>query len=221
MRKKIPLLLFCLSLICVMLAGTRAANAQLSTISVDPPSQDINEPAILFTVNITITDAPTLTQFIIKNITWNPDVVELETGTIDDFVEGPFLKEFGGTVWLVKKPDNVTGIAPEVSGAYISGGPCPGGDGVLFTIKFRSKAVGSSDIHLQIAWLLDGLNMADTPTLEDGTVTVIPEFPMSILLPIFLIATTTIAILAKTLISRRRQEYTTAPHETKCKHPNL
>lgn len=207
MRKKI-LLLLCSFLICGILAGVRTANAGTSTIAVYPPSQDIAEPGILFTVNFTIINAPTMTQYIINNITWNPNVVELETGTKADFVEGPYLKAYGGTVWLIQPPDNVAGYQEEVSAAFLMDqGPASPGDGVLFTIKFRSKAVGSCDIHTDVAYILNGLNLVDTSTLEDGSVIVIPEFPASMIVPLFLILTTTIAVMAKIVWSRRRREH--------------
>jgi hypothetical protein len=202
MRKKIPLL-FCSFLICVILAETRTANAQTSTMAVDPASLEIAAPGELFTVNITITNAPIITQFIINDLTWDPDILELETGTVNDFVEGPFLKSVPGstTVWLVQAPQ--IGRAPEISNAYMTGGPCPGGDGVLFTIRFRAKANGTSSIHVDAAWLLNGLQIADTPTLENGSVIVIPEFPTSMVIPAFLI-TTTVTLIAAIVLRKRR-----------------
>jgi hypothetical protein len=204
MSKKI-LLSPCLFLICIILIGTGTANADGSTIAVVPSSQNVDAPDLLFTVNFTITGAPTMTQWIVRNITWNPAVCELQTLNKSSFVEGPFMKSVGSTTGLLTKaPDNVTGRAPEVSCGFM-GSETVSGDGVLFTIKFRSKAVGYSNVSMQIAYLLNGLNMLPDPALQNGTVTVIPEFS-NVLLPIFLVATTMIAYIAATLTRKRRAQ---------------
>jgi hypothetical protein len=202
MKKKI-LLLPCLFLIYITLTGIGTTNANGSFITVVAPSTN-PEPGQLFRVNITITSSPLITQWIIRNVTWDPAYMELETNTTASFVKGTFLEPYGSTVWLTKKPNNVSGIAPELSCAYLDGGPCPGGDGLLCQIRFRAKAVGSSEIRIAVAWLLDGMNMQPDPARVNSTIIVIPEFPTSMVIPVFLI-TTTVALIAATVLHRKRR----------------
>jgi hypothetical protein len=202
MKKKI-LLLPCLFLIYITLTGIGTTNANGSFITVVAPSTN-PEPGQLFRVNITITNSPLITQWIIRNVTWDPAYMELETNTTASFVKGTFLEPYGSTVWLTKKPNNVSGIAPELSCAYLDGGPCPGGDGLLCQIRFRAKAVGSSEIRIAVAWLLDGMNMQPDPARVNSTIIVIPEFPTSMVIPVFLI-TTTVALIAATVLHRKRR----------------
>jgi hypothetical protein len=199
MKKKI-LLLSSLFLIYIGLSGIGSANSAVSTITVVAPLIS-PMPGELFTVNVTITGAPQLTQWIIDNITWNPAYIELETNSSASLIEGTFMKPYGTTVWFAKP--TVSGRAPEVFVGYISGGPCPGGNGLLCQLKFRAKALGSSDIRLGAAWLLDGLTIVDTPNRVNATLNVTPEFPMSTLIPIFLITTTMTLIAVITLRKKR------------------
>jgi len=151
---------------------TKTANAQTSTISVYPTHKTVNAPSQLFTIDIIITHAPTLTQWIIANITWDSTILELETGTDVDIVEGPFLKSVPGsnTVFLSKIPE--LGRIPEATCAFLTFNTTSG-DGILCTIKFRSKAVGTSDVSIDSAFLLNELDLVDIPLLQIGTVTVL------------------------------------------------
>jgi len=200
MGKK-TLLLICTLLLCILLIRTGTTNAQLSTVAVNPASLTVDQPNELFNVTITITDAPEMTQFIINNITWDPTVLELETGTETDIVEGPFLKSFGSTVFLTQSI--TSGKIGEVTCVLSSEGYASG-SGDLFTIKFRSKAEGISDINIGFCVLLKELDVADLPQLQNGTITVIPEFPMHMFLIVFLLVTTTIALMARSQMRKRR-----------------
>ena len=176
MKKTLPLIYTLL--LCIMLATIDTAYAQTSTIYVDPSSKTVNSLGQLFTIDINIANAPTMDFYDIYNITWDPAVIELEHGTDADIVEGPFLKSLGDTLFTVKPPElgrieNIAcGLLPNVEAS---------GSGTLFTIKFRSKAVGTSDIKIELAYIMDVMrdpNWVEYPKLNSGTVLVrIPPPP--------------------------------------------
>lgn len=197
MEKKTLLLIFSI-LLFASLAATEKASAGTSTIAVYPTNVTVDQPGQEFNITIKITNAPQGTQYIINNITWNPAYIELRTGTDADIVEGPFMKTFGPTTFLAQ--GFFAGRIGEVTCALMSGEVTEGSSGDLFIIRFRSKAVGTTNVNIQIAYFLWELEVVDEPTLQGGTVTVIPEFSTAILL-IFLMSATAIALLAKKFIT--------------------
>lgn len=214
MRKKM-LLLACVLIFCATLLKTETINVHgddewpkgISTISVSPATITVNQVDETFTVNFTITNAPNMTQFIVNNITWNPAILQLNTGSDSDFVEGPFLKSFGSTVFMIGPVYPDEGRAEEVTCALISNYVTPNSSGLIFSITFRSKAVGESPIDIGFAILLCDLDVADEPTLQGGIVTVVPEFSSAIIL-LLLLSTTAIAIAAKKFNARKQPKYT-------------
>jgi hypothetical protein len=198
-KKMLPLIFVLLS--CSILAKTGTVDAQpISTISVQ--SKTINTPSEKFTIQINITDAPTMDFYAITNITWNPSIMELEHGTDADVVEGTFMKNVGSSVFISGDINNTEGRVGDTGCGFLSGGPASG-SGLLLTLKFQSKAVGVSDVKIDFAYLLNGPDVADMPQLQNGTVNVVPEFSASLLLPIFL-TTSAIAIFAATAWRKRR-----------------
>jgi len=122
-----------------------------------------------FVVTLKIVDTPAMTQWITE-ITWDPAVLELQTGTDADMVEGPFLKGLGSTVFLVKTPE--IGRIPEATCAFLSGGPATGTGDIAY-IKFRTKGIGDSPIHLVQYVLLKDLDLVPCDSV-DGLVHVPP-----------------------------------------------
>jgi len=123
-------------------------------------------PCSNFLVNVSIVGAPDITQYIIE-ITWDPDLLELQTGTEADVVQGPFLRTAGGTVYIVKTPE--PDRLPEVTEALLMAPPYASGSGTLFQIKFHCKAPGNATIHLTRAILLKELEVVPCDPV-DGTV---------------------------------------------------
>jgi hypothetical protein len=145
------------------LVAVRASPTATMEIVFDGGSHEITyDPCTNFIATIVIRDAPAITQWI-ATITWDPDVLELETGAAADVVEGPFLKGFGGTVWLVQAPQ--IGRLPELSCAFMTGGPASGTGNASY-IHFHCKGVGDSAIHFEAAYLLNGLNMVDVVPVD-------------------------------------------------------
>ena len=190
--------------LCIILTRAGTVDAQASTIAVIPASQTIALPGQLFSVDITITSVPASTQYIINNITWDPNIIELEHGTEADIIQGPFL---GGAIFLVTI-SATPGQIDEVTEARLTG--TKSGSGILFTINFRSKAAGVTQVKIGFAIFYSGLLPSDIPNVNNATVTVTPEFPASMLLPLFLTATSIVLIVA-TVWSRKRRSHIKVP----------
>jgi len=97
-------------------------------------------------VKITLPVGVSIT-FVELEIHWDPTVLELQTGTSSDVIEGPWMDSFGNAGFLVQEPDNVAGILPDIADGYLAGGPATG-SGVFCTIKFHAKAAGTSAIEI-------------------------------------------------------------------------
>jgi hypothetical protein len=212
MGKK-TLTLACMFILCIILARAGTADAADTAImAVDPPLRIVDAPSLSFTINVTLSIAHKIDFFDIYDITWDSTVLELETGTGADIVEGPYMKAFGSTVFSFAGINNTIGKIREVVCGFQTTSEA-NGTGVLFSIKFKSKAAGISPITIghDETYLLDSMTnaswyMMTTNGLQinDGSVNVVPEFPASVLLSLFLVATT-IAIAAATLSSRKRR----------------
>lgn len=195
MRKKLVSLVAFTFILCMVLTNTRRANASTPTFAVQPASIEVPEPGQTIQVNITVTDSPSIVQWAL-NITWNPDVLDFV-----DIIEGNFLKQNGSTMFLPKPAE--PGKIPEVT-CLLMVDKVVSGNGTLCTITFNATAVGESNINIDWGVVLDQYGNETEATLLDGTTTVVPEFPASMLLPLFLGATT-IAIIAATVLSRKRR----------------
>lgn len=200
MNRKTLILLSTFTLLLI-LAGTAKTNAQELTMAIYPSTIQVDAPGMDFDVNVTIANMPRADFFDIYNITWDPDIIELRTGSDADIVEGPFMKSFGTTVFAVTYVDNVNGRIDNVACGFLTL-VFAEGNGVLFTIKFKSKGIGTTIIDIQEGWVY---NMSHQPepqawnaTIQTGTVNVVPEFPSSTILAIFLTATTIAILAAKT-----------------------
>lgn len=80
------------------------------------------------------------------------------------------------------------------------------GNGTLCQITFIGKAVGTSLLEFDVeeTYYTDyDLNILDATT-EDGSVTVVPEFPPSLIIPLFIMVTLAAAVLVKTAWFKRR-----------------
>jgi len=182
-------------------------------VSISPSSQNIPAPGTTFQLNITITGVPTspdsakLWSWSIK-VTWNPAV--LNCTAVD---EGPFLSDQASpTFFLASPPDNVNGEIDQITDTSMkvptSGA---GGSGVLAILTFLSTAQGSSNITILNPDFMDVSHTTIPVTVENGEVIVIPEFPVFAIIPVFLITTAAIAIIARISRPRRRLDYTKAP----------
>lgn len=193
------LLLTCISIACITIARTGTANALETLVSIYPTLQEISTPGTTVEVNVTITDTPSIVQWMVR-IQWNSTVLKI-VNPDTDLIEGDFLKSNGSTIftWKPLQPGKI----PEITCGYLVD-KTKSGSGTLFTIKFNATAVGETAIEIYGSDLLDRDGYSMPHSRVNGTVTIIPEFP-ALLLPLILIATTTIALMAATVSSRKRR----------------
>jgi hypothetical protein len=231
LNKALPLIgIFFLSII---LATAGAATAAPSTKAVtdasvkDPPltlsivfTNGLNTTTETqgsnFTASCDIANVPAPgIDFFSIGIQWNPANLELQhNNTATDILEGTTGNFTGSTGWsfanvAAGSTDLKGGILEGVAGYDLSGNST--GHGILFTMNFTCKAVGTGDINITA---INGLytylsSDGNAVNIDAGynaalTITTIPEFPASAVLPIFLVVTT-VAIAAATVSSRKRR----------------
>ena len=199
LRNKFLLLILCI--LISSMAMTSLVKATPETLAIYPPSHTVEELGEQFQVNITIADVTDLWSYIL-DLSWNASILECIEVT-----EGPFMKNVAGTVFLSKAPE--PGYIPEITCSFLSIVGASG-NGVLATVTFNATGIGETDLHIggPLAGepdLIDNDEWPITVTVEDGSITVIPEFPTSIILPLFLILTAIIAIMVKIAWPRRRR----------------
>lgn len=210
MKKKFLLLIPCVLIACT--AITSIVKAQEAIIAVDPPSYTAPEPSHTFPVNITITNVIDLWSWKIR-LSWNPSTLSLavDPDTGDPLIEeGPFLKAAGSTLFLFKPPNQTGGYIKELSCTLMVSKEVSG-SGTLATITFNATAVGESNITMPETDLVDLDENPISCTVINGAVTVVPEFPASLILPLFLTITAITALIAKMVWPRKRRGYINTP----------
>jgi len=162
------------------------------------PEVDIGKT---FTIKINITEVTNLWSWKV-NLSWNPSVLKVVSVT-----EGPFLKDQASpTLFTVTPWDPAKGYIPEISCVSLAvPAKTASGSGTLATITFNATAPGDSYVNLTNTRLIGPppAKPEISHTVENGTVTVIPEFTTFTILAIFLIATTAVAIAAKKLSPKK------------------
>jgi len=200
MKNKYLLLVPFILVTCMNIAMTSTVKAQEVVFAISPSTYEASEPGHTFQVNLTITDVTNLWSWMCV-ISWDPAVLSCVSVS-----KGPFIPD--PVMWLAAPP-NASAI-PSLSCISMTV-PKTGynGSGTLATITFNATAVGNTYLRLTGTYLLDPKTTSTKPvliehTVEDGTVTVVPEFPTSIILPLFLMATAGIAVLVKIFAKKSR-----------------
>jgi hypothetical protein len=172
------------------------------TIRINPASQELPETTVgqTFNVSIAIDDVTDLWAWKVR-LNWDPDILN-----ITDVSEGPFLQSVGNTLFLWPGPSSssiIKGYIPEIS-CNLFANTGANGSGSLATVTFKVLAPGTSDITINETQLLSSTD--DNPPIEhidvNGYVTVIPEFPVLLVLPPFMILIAIALIASKKRIKR-------------------
>ena len=185
-------------LLAMVLGALTRADAESTSVFLDPLSQTVGAVGDFFTVNVSITNVSYLYGYEFK-LYYDSTVMN---GSAQP-VEGSFLKSAGGqtffyvpsftdsynsTYGVVWVDDTLTGSVPGISGG-----------GVLATLQFKSLAtVNSSSMRLADVILLDSNVTQMSAQNYDGTVTVVPEFTS------FLAVLTVFSVSSVGLLIRRR-----------------
>jgi hypothetical protein len=215
LKKTLPIVGTFFLFIVLATAGMAAAHQGATTAAAPPITVSVifenglsaitENQGVNFTALINITNSPPIDFFSVK-IHWDPSLIELKDSDTDlDVVGGGFML-FAGPSYA--GTHLATGTLDDISGYTTSGSRS--GNGTLFTMAFHTKALSSgsniaiigmnTDTYLQLSG--DQVNITDT--VNGSLIIVIPEFPVSALLPVFLGATT-VAIVAATVSSRKRR----------------
>jgi hypothetical protein len=193
LRTKRRLLFLAIILMSVIVARVRA---QQATVSLVPASYTVPNVGLTFTVNVTVENVEDLYGWELK-LYYPNNVLNGTSAT-----EGPFLKLDGNpTVFIIVNftdSYNATYGLLEVLCLRTSHVIGLSGNGTLATIAFRTTATdGTETLHLANVKLSDPTPNQIPSTSVDGDVTVIPEFPAALILPLIIVSTLAIIILRR------------------------
>jgi hypothetical protein len=181
-------------LACVTATQT---SAQQATVRVVPASQTVPNVGLTFSVNVTVEGVENLYGYEFK--LYYPNA--LLNGT--SVTEGPFLKTGGvPTVFSVAKFTDNYNATHGLSNVFClrTGSDTPGvnGSGTLATITFKSTSTnGPRILHLGDVQLSDPTPASIPFIAADGEVTVVPEFPIALTLPLLIVLTLLAIMLGK------------------------
>ena len=201
----------------IAILGVPAAHAMIY-ISVGPAELPDVLPGESFNVTVNVVDVINLGAIEFKlwyNTTLLDAVYTYLTPTSEDYLKGygpldPVTYEYTPTSPINDTLGRVYWYA--IVKAFTN--PFNGTDPVL-TITFNATEMGTCSLHLNetvLGWIdpvdfYDGKYVLDTDYgLVDGSVTVVPEFPSAILMPLLLITTLTATFLAKIAWSKKRKD---------------
>jgi hypothetical protein len=198
--------------LAMAVAAIAPVRAQVPDLIVLPATVTIPNIGDTATVDVNITDVTNLYAYEIK--IWY--MLSVVNTTVDEVVRptGHLLepvdpsKQFVN--WAVDYSNGTWGViyasfsllAPEVGRS---------GSGILFRITFHGIGSGTTPIMIQYpgetlpAILVDDTGTPITHTATDGSVTVIPEFPTFLMLPMLAVTTVIVASFAK--LYRRKREF--------------
>lgn len=195
--------LFRMSLITLLFSmAVPHIGAQQTVVSVFPTSYTVPEIGVTFVINVTIQDVNNLYGWELK--LYYPNDILNGTGV----TEGPFLKTGGMSTffWVQEFTDsyNETHGRVWVSCTRLATAPGVDGDGALASITFNSTSLnGPSVLHLADVILGDPAATEIPCTLYDGEVTVVPEFPLALISPLFMALLMVVTILARKRLARK------------------
>ena len=208
MSKNIPRISPILLLIASMtLAGIPRVHAQLPYISLNPTETTVPAPGETFTVDVNITEITDLYGYEFK-LAFNTTILNATAVT-----PGPVNTEAGIFKLLPGEIVDSTYVwvpLRNASDGYVHAG-CMfvgtfDGSGILMTINFTALAEGNCTLHLYNTVFGNSIGQEIEHSTLDGTVTVVPEFPVAIVMPLLLITTLAAAFLAKMVRSRKRKD---------------
>jgi len=136
------------------------------TVSIYPASIIVPPPNITqaFDINITISDVVNLYSWQ-AGLVFNPNVLEALS-----FMEGPFLRQGGRTIFINGTIDNMAGVITYYACSLTGNVLGVTGNGTLGIITFRVKYYGNSTLHLADVILLDSTSTETPRNLVDGEV---------------------------------------------------
>ena len=210
--KKAPRVFLILLVIANMaLVSVPYARASSTTLSVEPPDYTAPTLGHTFTVNVTVTNVLNLSNFEFK-VGYNTTLLDAVSCSLTPIIDEYF------TLLLPSPWSPTYGINDAAGFVYFGAGTLLdknnpfNGSGALLTINFTATAVGNGTLHLYYTSMEgvgpppDWTPLPIDPECVDGSITVIPEFPPSIVTPLLLIITLAAAFLGKMVWSKKRKD---------------
>jgi hypothetical protein len=201
LRQKRLTFFLVLVLASMALSQVRAQQAKVRLV---PASCTVQNVGLTFNLNVTVENVQNLFAFVF-NLTYPSDILNMT-----DVTQGPFLKTGGAQTFHLRinftDHYNAThGLLTFLCTRLGENTPGVNGNGTLATVTFKSTSTNGPEAgKLHLDAVLSDPDLAAIPcTAADGEVTVIPEFPAALILPL-LIASTLVAIaLRKRIINHR------------------
>jgi len=192
-------------LMCAAMTGTVKAQEEKTVIKVVPTPYTAPTIGHRFTLNVTVynltvTSAHDGCWSWMVRIRWNSSVLNVTSRA--DVVEGDFLKKVNPDTSF-RFWDPRPGQLPEITGRFNVEAEATG-DGSLVKVTFTAVGLGTTNVTV---YEYDFIDFDGDPipitNVFPGRTDVVPEFSTSIMLALFLVTTTAIAILAKKLSQKK------------------
>jgi len=153
------------------------------------PSSVVDTTGQTFKVNITVTGVTSMWAWSCV-VTWNSSVVNCTLKAV-----GPFNPAGTSLIGVI---DNVGGTIPKLS-SYTTEEDTVTGSGLVCTLTFKTKALGNVNLNVSTANYIDypAKVKYDFNSVTQAPITVVPEFPTFLIVPMLFIMTATIAIAMK------------------------
>jgi len=208
-----------MSVITIALAQPVKAQPVPTLIYMNPTVLDLTsvDPGAIFRMDAVV-DIGSNQMFVwTLSLTWDPAVIDLNINPI----EGPFMSsQVGQTLFQWKEVNHAAGFVEELFCGSMTLLPATG-TGVIATFEFRAVNPGFTIVDLKgpatavdptrPLWLDLAGNEYPFDTVTDGQVTVVSEFPMLLVAPIFIVITLTTVFVTKRTWARRRWTPVNAP----------
>jgi hypothetical protein len=204
-KKALCVSLILLLAVSVALVSIPSVHALVPLISLSPATISVSAPGQNFTVDVNVTDVSDL-KGVVCMLDYNASILNAtlvsKTAITNDATKWLPIDANGTFHW--DGPPTINNTIGRVW-VYPWGFTPFTGSGAVLSITFTAIAAGNSNLHFYFTQLLDSMADEIPHDVEDGTVTVIPEFPTFIIVPLLLIATLA-ATLAKMFWSKKRKD---------------
>jgi hypothetical protein len=195
--RNIRYLIVIVPIILIILTIPARAQDTMPTLGVSPAAFDVSEAQIggIIQLNITVANVTNLWGWKVR-VNWNPQVLNLS-----QIQEGSFLKNAGSTLFVwpgLSSPTINEGYMPEVTcGLFTATGT--NGSGILATFSFKVLTSGVSAVSMNETQLLEpgSPHQEISHTVVDGEVTVIPEFNIATIVPLFMIVSAFLIVISR------------------------
>jgi len=203
------LILLAIALLIAGVIAVRPANAiDPTTISVYPQTITDIEIGQTFQINITVNIGTNRLYMWVLSLKWDPSKINL----VGDPIEGPFIKQATISFFTWSEVNNTNGYVRELVCTSLE--RTVSGSGVIATLNFIAVSVDGSVLELldpeltpdsAPIWYDGEGTLYSFDTVNDGSVTVIPEFPAFMILPLLMGTTLLVIIITKTSWLKRRK----------------